>query len=90
MKRLTAVDDFPTHPVRRDRARLGPAEARMAATGVVNKGHVLLVALHGTRGDEPYYLVDVVTDTELVQVEVDAVTGCAQVVKHDEEGSCSH
>ena len=85
MIRLTAVDDFPTHPVLRDRARLSPAEARMAATGVVSKGQVLLVALHGADGDEPYYLVDVVTDTEQVQVEVDAVTGRAQVVKPDEE-----
>lgn len=90
MKMLPAVDGFPPHPVLRDRARLGPAEAGMAATGVVNKGHVLLVALHGAGGDEPYYLVVVVTDTEEVQVEVDAVTGCAQVVRHDEEGSCSH
>lgn len=85
--RICVVGLLP-HPLLDSRARLGPAEAGMAAAGVV-KGQVLSIELHGAGGEEPFYLVDVVTDTEQVQVKVGAVTGDARVVKpEDDEGSC--
>ncbi len=66
-------------------ARLGPAEAGNVATGHVS-GDVVSINLHGRDGDHPYYLVDIVTKSGQEQVEVDANTGEAQVIKLDDAG----
>ncbi len=68
-------------------ARLGPAEVGGIATGEV-AGQVVSIVLHDAEGDRPYYLVDVLSKSEQVQVEVDANTGAAEVVKQGEGGVC--
>lgn len=73
-------------------ARLRPADAAMAATDVV-KGVVMKIEISDDGDDEadqegPHYLVDVLTETRMVQVVVDATTGRAQIVTDDDEVSC--
>jgi len=64
-------------------AHLTPAAAGEVAGGVAG-GEVLSVGLHRNGDGEPYYLVDVLTDKEQVQVEVDGTTGRAQIVKQED------
>lgn len=64
-------------------AHLTPAVAAGVATGATG-GTVLSVGLHRSADGEPYYLVDVLTDSDQVQVEVDGTTGRAQIVKQED------
>ncbi len=66
---------------------LGPAVVGGIATDLV-AGKVLSIALHDASGDRPYYLVDILSKFEQVQVEVDAQSGRAEVVKEEEGGVC--
>ena len=73
-------------------AVLGPADAGHVATGLV-KGVVMSVKISDDGDDEAdqeysSYLVDVLTETRIVQVVVDATTGKAQIVTDDEPVSC--
>lgn len=64
---------------------LGPAVVGGIATDLV-AGKVQSIVLHGAGGDRPYYLVDVLAKSEQVQVEVDAQSGHAEVIKEEEGG----
>jgi len=68
-------------------AVLGPAEAGNVAHNVV-KGVVMGIELRDDGKIPAFYLVDVLTETAQVQVEVDATTGRAQVVTDEEAASC--
>ncbi|HBL31619.1 MAG TPA: hypothetical protein DD490_32760 [Acidobacteria bacterium] len=68
-------------------AQLGPAAAGNVANELV-KGMVRAIKLHADGRVPPFYLVDVLTDTKEVQVEVDATTGRAQIVADDETAGC--
>ncbi len=64
---------------------VGPAVVGGIVTELV-AGKVVSIVLHGAGGDRPYYLVDVLSKSELVQVEVDATSGRAELVKEEEGG----
>lgn len=70
-----------------NREVLGPAVVGDIATELV-AGKALSIVLHDADGDRPYYLVDVLSKTEQVQVVVDANTGHAEVVREEEGGVC--
>ena len=64
-------------------AVLGPAVVGDIVTDLVS-GQLVSVVLHKADGDRPYYLADVLSKSEIVQVEVDATSGRAEVVKEEE------
>ena len=73
-------------------AVLGPADAGNVAANLV-KGLVMKIEISDDGDDEAdqersSYLVDVLTETGMVQVVVDATTGRAQIVTDDDEVSC--
>jgi uncharacterized membrane protein YkoI len=75
------MDGYPPY-IPGPRPVLGPAEAGHAAVSLA-KGVVLSVELHDADKEDPFYQVDVLTESEQVQVEVDATTGRAEIVKQD-------
>jgi len=77
------VTGFLPHIILQHPAHLTPAAAGDVATGVTG-GQVLSVGLQRSEDGEPYYLVDVLTDSEQVQVSVDGTTGRAEVIKQED------
>ena len=71
-------------------AVLGPADAGNVAANLV-KGLVMAIEISDDGDDEAdkeSYLVDVLTETRMVQVVVDATTGRAEIVTDDEPVGC--